>query len=156
MKPGKKDRQIFDGAYRISPDSPCVNDFTNKLDEGELLYGSAFTRHLIRIYNLRISYPNQELLLFDDDASGAYKHVKYHPDVAGACSFMIKNMLYVPLGCQFGQTVSGYRWEIIPKCRMLLAEYYQSQPCINDLVSKDAHIIDKIKFPPDVSSARVK
>ena len=36
-------------------------------------------RHLVQIYNLRISYPHTDILLFDDDAAGAFRHVKFHP-----------------------------------------------------------------------------
>ena len=43
----------------------------NRDDEHEVVYGDAFMRHLTQIWNLRISYPIEELYLFDDDIKGA-------------------------------------------------------------------------------------
>ena len=65
---------------------------------------------------------------------------------------MIDKMLYIPLGSQFGETVSGYYWEIIVKCCILLAEYYQQQPFIHNIVKKYKQIISKIRFPLDAFS----
>ena len=81
QKEGKKDRLVFDGSFLVNPTSACVNHFASPEHEITLRYGNALTRHLTRIYNLRISYPNTEILLCDDDASGAFRHVKYHPDI---------------------------------------------------------------------------
>ena len=43
----------------------------NRDDEHEVVYGDAFMRHPTQIWNLRISYPIEELYLFDDDIKGA-------------------------------------------------------------------------------------
>ena len=63
--------------------------------------------------NLRITYPLEDILLFDDDASGAFRHIKYHPDITGAYAFIINKLLYLPLGLVFGCNVSPHNWEII-------------------------------------------
>ena len=76
VKPRKKDRLVFDAAHLVSPSSICINDFTNVEDEIELQYGKTFERHLRSIYNLRITYKFKDILLFDDDASGAFRHIK--------------------------------------------------------------------------------
>ena len=59
--------------------------------EPEIVYGTAFQRHLEVIWNSRISHPHSEILLFDDDVKGAFRHCKYHPDIATAFSFIIEN-----------------------------------------------------------------
>ena len=56
----------------------------NRDDDPDVVYSDAFMRHLTQIWNVRISYPNEELYLFDDDVKGAFRRSKYHPDVAGA------------------------------------------------------------------------
>ena len=73
----------------------------NRDDDPEVVYGDAFMRHLTQIWNLRISYPNEELYLFDDDVKGAFRHSKYHPDVAGTFAFSISNYLMIPMGQTF-------------------------------------------------------
>jgi len=63
---------------------------------------------LKRIYNLRITYKFKEIFLFDDDASGAFRHIKMYPDIAGAYAFIIGDTLYVPLGSVFGLNMSSH------------------------------------------------
>ena len=92
--------------------------------EPDIIYGSAFTRHLESIWNLRITYPTQDILLFDDDVKGAFRHTKYHPDVASAFSFIIENLLYIPLGSTFGSVTSPSDFEPIARARIHLAEFY--------------------------------
>ena len=92
VKPRKKDRSVFDAAHLVSPFSICINDFTNTEDEIELQYGITFKRHLKRIYNIRITYKFKEILLFDNDASGAFRRIKMHLDIAGAYAFKNKNV----------------------------------------------------------------
>ena len=49
--------------------------------EPEIVYDTTFMKHLESIWNLRITYPNTDILLFDDDVKGAFRHSKYHPDI---------------------------------------------------------------------------
>ena len=46
----------------------------NTHNELELTYGTAWSRHLHQIGNMRISYSTTELLLFDDDIKGVFRH----------------------------------------------------------------------------------
>ena len=74
--------------------------------EPEIIYGETFMKHLESIWNLRITHPVTDILLFDDDVKGAFRHNKYHPDIAAAFSFIIANLLYIPLGGTFGSITS--------------------------------------------------
>ena len=150
IKPRKNDRLVFDASHRVTAESACVNDFTSPDNEIQLEYGTALRRHLTRIYNLRITYPLEEILLFDDDASGAFRHVKYHPDIAGAYAFIINGILYLPLGTVFGSNVSSHNWEVFAISRARLAEWLQHQPHISDIVEKHKALLDLIQFPKDV------
>ena len=69
-----------------------------KKNEPELIYGHAFDRSLVEVWNQRITYPNKEIYAFDDDVKGSFRHSKYHPDIVSAFSFIIDNILYVALG----------------------------------------------------------
>ena len=59
--------------------------------EPTIIYGTAFMRHLERIWNMRISYPTTDILVFDDDVKGAFRHCKYHPDITATFSFIIED-----------------------------------------------------------------
>ena len=72
--------------------------FTNLKSEPKIRYSTAFQRHITRIWNLRISYPKKDILLWDDDVSGAFRYKKYHPDIASTFAFILSKTLYIPTG----------------------------------------------------------
>ena len=149
-KPGKKDRLVFDGSFTQSPTSTCLNHFTHTSDEIDLHYGSALNRHLVQIYNLRISYPQTDILLFDDDAAGAFRHVKLHPDVAAAHAYSVGQTLYVPTGSVFGSNVSPHNWEVLAQSRCMLAEHLQSTTDLDLLTQKHKALLDLVRIPKDL------
>jgi len=110
IKPGKNDRLVFDGSHLIKFNSSCVNMFTNPNLEPKIRYGKAFQRHITRIWNLRISYPKKDILLWDDDVSGAFRYNKYHPDIASAFAFILSKTLYIPTGQCFGGNTSAQKF----------------------------------------------
>ena len=107
-----------------------------------------------RIYNLRIIYKLKEILLFDDDDSGALSHIKMYPDIVGEYAFIIGHTLYVPIGSVFGSNVSPHNWEVIALSRTKLSEWLQTQPNIREIEEKHKDLPDLIKFPDDVFSPR--
>ena len=105
------------------PFSVCINDFTNVETEIELPYGKTFKRRLKIIYNLRITYKFKEIFIFDDDASGAFRHIKLHPTIAGSRAFIIGNTPYVLIAIFFSSNVSTRNWEVVALSRTRLAEW---------------------------------
>ena len=71
---------------------------------------------------MRITYEFKEILLFDNDTSGAFRYIKLHPDIAGPCVFIIGDALYILLGSAFGSNISPHNWEVITLSRTRLAE----------------------------------
>lgn len=63
----RKPRPIFDATFRPLPHSMAVNDFTNKDTEPAILFPASFGNFLTWIYNLRITYPTEEIYICDDD-----------------------------------------------------------------------------------------
>ena len=149
-KKGKNDRLIWDGSFTPNWNAICINMMLNQKTEPEIIYGQAFINHLQHLYNFRLSYPDDEIVLMDDDVKGAFRHCKYHPDIATAFAFIIQNLLFIPLGGTFGSVVSPANFEPIARARIHLAEYLSTR---TDLLDKYKHIIDKVKFsdPPDPS-----
>ena len=118
--------------------------------EPQVIYGDAIQRHINRIWNSRINFPDKELYLFDDDVKDAFRHSKYHPDVAGAFSFVISKYLLVSLGQAFGSLVSPQNWEPLARARTHLAASLSKR---RDLLSKYQVLISQVTFspPPDPS-----
>ena len=73
MIEGGKDRLIFDASFPVDQDSQYVNVWTNKANEPPLVFPLSFHHHLTRIYNLRITYPTDEIYLWDNDVSSAWR-----------------------------------------------------------------------------------
>ena len=103
--------------------------------------------HLTQIWNLRISYPNEELYFFDDDVKGAFHHLKYHSDVAGAFAFSISSYLMISMGQTFGYVDSPQDWEPFAIACTHLARNLSHYP---GLLAKHNFVIDQVEFsePP--------
>ena len=124
----------------------------NQEDEPEIKYGTTFIRHLTQIWNMMISFPLDELYLFDDDVKGDFRHSKYHPYIAADFSFIIDKLLHVPMGGTFGSIVSPADFEPFAKARTHLAEFLSTR---RDLLNKHKDIIKRVKFSM-VSTSDIK
>ena len=106
-------------------------------------YGKALTKHLTQIYNQRITYPTQDIYLWDDDEAGAFRHIKYNPEIAAAFSFTIGHYLFLATGLVFGSTTSAEDHEIIATARKLLA-YHISRDW--KLLNKHKTLLKQVKY----------
>ena len=69
-----------------------------------------------------MSYPKEEIFLFDDDVSKAFKHTKYHSNAAAAHSFNLDKSLHIPLKSTFRSNVNLQEFKVIAKVRGREAE----------------------------------
>eukprot|EP00957_Ditylum_brightwellii_P031979 2424571-Ditylum_brightwellii.AAC.1 len=106
IKPGKNDCLVFDGSNLQDWNSFPVNRMTHTKNISMVTFGQALTNHLIRIWNLRITYPSQDILLWDDDISGCFRHCKLHPDTVPVFCFIITALLFLPCSNTFGSNTS--------------------------------------------------
>lgn len=100
---------------------------TDKKNKPDIQYGDTFDKHLIRIWNLRISHPKEIIFLWDDNVAGAFRQGKYNPEVESAFSFLIFNRLWIPCGMVFGGNTSASGFETIAVTRMHLARHYSTK-----------------------------
>jgi hypothetical protein len=148
-KPRKPDRQIFDASRRFTPTSIPVNMMTSTEalscsgDELQCLFGNSFTKVLTRIWNLRISYPNQDIVVHASDVKSCFRQLKQHPDVAGALSFIKVDIVYVPCGLTFGSDFSPATWEV---CRRMVEQMSQALFDDDTLVLKNKHILTQLQW----------
>jgi len=147
IKEGKKDRIIFDASFKIFPDSLCPNQWTSASDEPPIWYGSAFLRHLTRIWNLRISYPKTEIYLWDDDVAGAFRLIKYNPYIASAFSAIVHDILCIPTGQIFGGNTSAQNFEGLAIAREYLSCFFSTEK-YHSLIAKHSEILKHIKYTP--------
>ena len=145
IREGKKDRIIFDGSIKLKFDSIPINAHMNAKNEPEIHYGKKFMMHLVRIWNLRITYKNIDIYLWDDDIAGAFRQLKYNPEIAQAFSFIIFQRLWMPCGQVFGSNTSPADFEALANAREYLAEHL-SQPNYEYLIEKHKDILNKVVY----------
>ena len=91
------------------------------LENPPIYYGSALMRYLIWLWNLRISFPREDLLQLADDVSAAFHRILYHPTLAPAFALVWKTYLVIPVGTIFGARNSPSFYMEAGKARAHLA-----------------------------------
>jgi hypothetical protein len=91
----KKERPFFDSSFRPQPWSMAINDMTNKMNEPPLYFPQTLKEFFTWVWNLPISYPDQEIYIGDDDATGAFQHVKYNPNLVSLHASLVRNWLFI-------------------------------------------------------------
>jgi hypothetical protein len=121
VKLGKNDRLVFDASFMLNPDSRPFNLYIDLANEPDIVFGEAWNKFLAVIYNLRITFPDLEIYLFDDDIASAFRQVKYHPNVISAKGFVIGEYLFIATGLTFGDASSPPNFEPIARARMAVS-----------------------------------
>ena len=123
VQPAKKPRIYFDSSFRPKIWSMAINDVTDAAKEPDIHFAGAFVEQLAWIWNLRITYPQEELYYIgDDDVSGAFRQVKYHPNMVSLHSCLVFGHLFMYSGQTFGDAPSPPNWEPIVTARKALAQ----------------------------------
>jgi len=87
----------------VAPNSFIPSPSMERADEcPPCYYGSAWDRFLDRLWRLRLTSPDQDILLHCDDIDSAFRRVLYHPDLAPAFAYVFQTFLLVPVGQVFG------------------------------------------------------
>ena len=58
-------------------------------------FGDVKQRLYRRLYNLRITYPDRDLVVHANDVKSCFRQLKHHPDVMGAFSYIISSTLFL-------------------------------------------------------------
>jgi hypothetical protein len=121
--PYKKPRPIFDSTFR--PDDWCmaINDWTSMAQENPVLCVDIEKEFMQWIWNLRITYPSEELYLADDDVSGAFRWLKYHPNLVAMHTSVQSGFGVLNTGGTFGGTTTPPNWDLLARARRAIAEW---------------------------------
>ena len=146
-----KGRIVVDPSTRIHDDgdSGALNDHMDKkntTDVPRTFYASAQRRHWAHIWNLRITHPRKEILLYKDDINSAFHRGRYHPDIAAAFAYVWGEWLIIAIGLIFGARNSPGWFCILSELRADIAANYeglQEAPL--------HHLVRKINIPENPS-----
>jgi hypothetical protein len=123
----KNPRPIFDSSFRPQPWAMAINDYTSKTTEPEIVFPQAWINYLTWVWNLRIRYHREELYLGNDDVSGAFRQVKYNPNLVAMHAFLGFGVLFLSTGHTFGDCTSPVNWEPVARKRQQKARYLWNQ-----------------------------
>ena len=139
----EKGRIVVDPSNHVhrDHDTGALNDQLDKSDTmavPKTYYASAQIRHWAHIWNLRISAPKIEILLYKDDINSAFHRCRYHPDIAVAYAYVWGRWLVIPIGLIFGGRNSPGWFCILSELRAFLATHspYVATTPVHPLVDR--------------------
>lgn len=145
IKNGKK-RLIYDGSRRFTPTSIPINMMTSTKTHGRELaciFGDTLLKLLVRVWNLRITYPTEDIVIHANDVKSCFRQLKHHPDVVGAFSYIIGDYLYAQCGLPFGADFSPSTWEILRRmAEQMVIKLFDDEA----LVEKHKQYLDKLQW----------
>lgn len=150
-----KSRLVFDGSFRPDITSYAINDWVNiHKTEPPMTFMKSLIKFLRYLYNLRITYPNEEIYIGDDDVAGAFRLLKHHPDVVGMMSFLAHGRLWCYSGGSFGTNYTPPNFDPLARARQLAAQYFWNEaeetlrimaPHMGDIQLQDPPTEEEIK-----------
>lgn len=123
-KPNKKPRPIFDSTFRPEPWCSAINDWTTKDTEKEVLCAYAEIEFMTWLWNLRITYPDRDLFIGDDDVSGAFRWLKYHPNLVAMHTSVQAGYGVFNTGGTFGDNTTPSNWDGLADSRRHVAQWH--------------------------------
>ena len=93
----------------------------NKEECPPVYYQSALRRLLRRILQMRISSPEEPILVHADDIEAAFRRIIYHPDMAIAFAYVFTDYLMIPVGEVFGSRSAPSFYCVLADVRQALA-----------------------------------
>jgi hypothetical protein len=122
-----------------------------RIDENPpIFYGTALIRYLIWIWNLRISYSQEDILQHTDDISAAFRRVLYHPSMAVVFASVWNTFLVIPVGMIFGAKNSPSYYMLKGELR---AHYAQHVPNADSIPLAD--LVAATQLSPEPTDADI-
>lgn len=144
-KTGKSFRVVWDGSTRKQWNDTMLNDVTPSDKEPHITFGETEEMFDKRIFNLRVSYPLDPILLATADITSCYKFPRFHPALSGAFGFLDGNgLFFLATSMVFGSKVSAQCWEPSRRGIQALSKLLQSKGL--ELVRKHNAYLQMIKW----------
>ena len=86
---------IWDGSTKRLVTDEILNEITLTDFEAVVSFGLVKMKLYVAIYNWRISFPNEDILLAMADIKACFRFPRIHADVAGAFGFQAQGMYFL-------------------------------------------------------------
>lgn len=151
LKEGKNPRVVWDGSTKRTPTDVVLNELTSVTDEAGITFGDTKMLFYTDVYNLRISNPDEPILLALADVKACFRFGRIHPDLTGAFGFYADDLYCLATAMVFGSNTSATSWEPFRRSIEALSRHFANRP---DLVTKHRHYLDMVQWAPPTSSGR--
>ena len=151
--PWKNARSLFDSSFRPDQLSMAINDWTSKHTEPPVTYPGSFSRYLVWLWNLRITYPNDPIFQADDDVTNAFRLIKTNPCAVAMHLYRVEGHTVAATGQTFGDSYSPANFEPAAICRQQHAQWLWKYRSDNILERAQTHV-SNIKLVLDPSDTR--
>ena len=88
-----------------------MNEIIDTAKEAEITFGYVYMAFCIWLWNLRIAYPDEDILLAFIDISSCFRCRRIFADLVGAFGFIIGPLYYAANAIVFGSVASASSWE---------------------------------------------
>lgn len=124
-----KGRIVIDPSTTLTPeDTGAANAAIpppkpGSIENPAVYYGNALQRHWRHIWNMRITHPEDDILLYKDDIDAAFHRIHYNPDAALAFAYVFEDFVIIPVGMIFGARNSPPYFCLVSELRAHVATY---------------------------------
>ena len=122
-----------------------MNEKTSQKGEPEITFGFAFMAFCIWLWNLRITFPYEEILLATIDIFSCFRFPRIFADLVGAFGFVLGPWYFAANAMVFGSNISANSWEPFWQAIAGIAATYFSLP---NLVEKHRQWLDMVSWDP--------
>ncbi len=111
MKLGKNNCLVWDGTTILLALDIMMNQVTLVTCEAPITFSHVKIQLYIDNYIMRISHPNDVILLGMADIKACFCFPRIHPDLTGAFGFMASGYYNLATAMVFGSNTSASSWE---------------------------------------------
>ena len=101
-----------------------MKNITTIQKEAPVTFGSTKIDHMVRLYNLRITYSQEEIVMVAPDIKACFRFPRMQPGLAGSFSFVIGSLFFLDTAMVFGLVVSASSWEPFWRAIMATTQIY--------------------------------
>jgi len=130
VQKGGKPRLIWNGTTKDNAQDITMNEIMNTSNEAEITFGYVYMAFCIWLWNLRITFPNEDILLAFIDISSCFRFPRIFADLVGAFGFIIGPLYYAANAMVFGSAASASSWEPFRRIIAALALFYSGNWCL--------------------------
>ena len=147
-QPPKKGRFVWNGTLKWMAALWTMNELTNTAKEAPITFGYAYMAFCIWIWNLRITYPDEDLLLAYIDISSCFRYPRIFSDLVGAFGFMVGPWYFAANAMVFGSTTSATSWEPLRRAIVGVATACFHRPWLK---IKHKFYLDNVQWEPETT-----